>query len=79
MSRLCRLLVVWFLVLWCVAGAARAQCECGHEHRDGKGHSFPRARTQAGTLRSPLVAKLLRIGWVNSRIPGEEDGKTLSL
>ena len=79
MSRIFWVPVVCFLVLWCGAGAARAQCKCGREHKDGKGQSFPRARTQAGTLRSPLVAKLLRIRWVNSRIPGAEAGKTLSL
>jgi len=68
--------VVWVLILWGVAGGASAQCKCGREHKDGKGHAYPRVRTQAGKLRSPLVARLLKIRWVNSRIPGVVAGKS---
>lgn len=70
---------MWILILWGAASLTPAQCKCGRVHKDGKGHPYPRARTQAGQLRSPLVARLLRIRWVNSRIPVVDAGKAPAL
>jgi len=63
------------LMVLALVETGRAQCPCGHDHKDVRSGKFPRSRTTAGTLRSPLVAKLLRISWVNSRFPDGEAGK----